>query len=122
MRQWVEQPIGTNTCGQVAIAVLAGISLEEAIKLVGKKGCTSTKDLVKALRSLGFKCPNRCKKMPRPTLGLGQVRCPERKSGWHWVVVDGIKIFDGTNGDTNGNVIWGHTWKMTSFLPITERD
>jgi hypothetical protein len=76
MRQWVKQPTGKNQCGQVAVAVIAGIPLEESIKLIGKKGCTTTKDLVKALRSLGFKCPNRCKTMPKPSLGIAQVKCP----------------------------------------------
>ena len=30
--------------------------------------------------------------MPRPPLGIGQLKCSNRKSGWHWVVVDGDKI------------------------------
>jgi hypothetical protein len=119
MRQWVKQPSGTKTCGQVAIAVIAGISLDEAIKVVGKKGCTTTKDLVKALRKLGFQCPDRCRKMPRPPLAIAQLRTPERKSGWHWVVVDGDKFFDGINGNADGNVMWCGS-KMTSYLPITD--
>lgn len=120
MRQWVKQPSGTKTCGQVAVAVIAGISLEEAIKVVGKKGCTTTKDLVKAIRKLGFKCPDRCKKMNRtPPLAIAQVKYPTRKSGWHWVVVDGNKIFDGQNGNAFGVVQWGHDWRMTSFLSVS---
>lgn len=119
MRQWIKQLPNTNTCGQVAVAVLAGITLQESIKLFGKKGCTKTKDVVKVLRKLGFECPGRCRKMPKPSLGIAQVHRPEH-SGWHWVVVDGDKIFDGVNGDSQGNVRWYNTWKMTSYLPVTD--
>lgn len=125
MRQWIKQPYGKNQCGQVAVAVIAGIPLDESIKLIGKKGCTATKDLVKALRSLGFQCPDRCKQMPRPPLGIAQLHYPSRKrnrtwsANWHWVVVDGDKIFDGSShGNPDGTTKWLRNWKMTSYLPI----
>ncbi|TRO54804.1 hypothetical protein E2P64_08345 [Candidatus Bathyarchaeota archaeon] len=124
-RKWKWQPRGKNQCGQVAVAVIAGISLEESIAVVGKRGCTRTKDLVRALRLMGYECPDRCKKMPRPKLGLGQVRDSTKRSGWHWVVVDGDKIFDGAFGERDGTVTWpidpnGLRWRITSYLPITE--
>lgn len=118
MRSWIKQDPKKHNCGQIAIAVIGECSLEEAIKIVGKKGSTTTKDLAKALRKLRFRCPDRCKKMPKPLLGLGQLRSSSRKSGWHWVVVDGDKIFDGANGFPDGRVHWKDDWKITSYLPI----
>jgi len=117
MRTWIKQPDGKKQCGQIAVAVVAGITLNESILLVGKKGCTRTKDLVTALRKVGYQCPNKCRKMPRPHLAIAQLHHPNRK-GWHWVVVDGDKIFDGTNGNDRGQVVWKNSWRMTSYLPI----
>lgn len=124
-RKWIQQPLGKNQCGQVAVAVIAGISLEESIKVVGKKGCTKTKDLVAALRKLGFKCPDRCKRVTHLTspisLAIAQVHShPRRRSGWHWVVLDGDKIWDGMCGNRSGHVSWDSDWKITSYLPVEE--
>ena len=108
-------------CGQIAVAVIAQIPLDAAKKVVAKRGCTSTKRLVKALRSLGFKCPDHCKRK-RPPLGIAQLHDPKRKNGWHWVVVDGDKIYDGINGNPDGTVNWKPEWKMTSFLPVEGKE
>ena len=121
MRTWIQQKPKSHCCGQIAVAVVAGISLEESIKVVGKKGSTTTKDLAKALRKLGYSCPNRCKKTnPPPELAIAQLKRPSRKSGWHWVVVDGDRIWDGTNGNSLGQVSWLKGEKITSYLPITK--
>lgn len=119
MRTWIKQPSKTRCCGQVAVAVLAGITLEESKKLIKKRGGTQTKHLVAALRKLGFTCPDKCKKMSRPPLGLGQMRTSEKKSGWHWVVVDGDRIYDGSSGNPDGTVNWPVDWRITSYLPVT---
>ncbi len=116
--KWIQQP-PKPICGQVAVAVIADISLEESIKVVGKKGSTTTKDLVKALRKLGYKCPDRCKKMPKPKLAIGQLH-RKNFSGWHWVVVSDNKIYDGINGNPDGTVSWPLDWRITSYLPITK--
>lgn len=52
-------------------------------------------------------------------LAIAQVHDPKRH-GWHWVVIDGYKIFDGVNGNSSGSVIWNDNWKITSYLPITK--
>jgi hypothetical protein len=119
MRTWLKQPDGKNQCGQVAVAVIAGITLKNSIKLIGKKGCTATKDLAKALRLLGYKCPNRLQRKPKPILGLGHLRYPgETRS--HWVTLDGDKIYDGIYGTPDGKVHWKKDWKITSYLPISK--
>jgi hypothetical protein len=119
MRKWIPQLPRRNNCGQIAVAVLTGISVKEATKLIGKKGCTRTKDLVVALRKLGYSCPDQCRKMARPSLGLAKLHLP-KQTGWHWIVVDGSAIYDGVNGDVNGFVRWESNWKITSYLPVTE--
>lgn len=122
MRTWIEQKPNKKNCGVIAVAVIANIPVSLAAETIGKDGATTTKQLVKALRKLGYDCPDRCKKMPRPLLGLGQMRRPKRKSGWHWVVVDGDKIYDGINGKPDGTVDWLKGWRITSYLPITKRN
>lgn len=123
MRKWIRQEPGKNNCGQIAVAVITGKTVEEVSKVIGKKGCTKTKDLIKALRHFGYNCPNKCKKMSRPRLGIGQLHDTNRKSGWHWIVVDGNQTFDGIWGDPNGYVyMWPSTFNITSYLPITKRD
>lgn len=121
-RTWIEQPLKSRICGQIAVAIIANITLENAIKLIGRKrNSTRTKDLTYALRSLGYKCPDRCKKMPvHPKLAIGHLDIPKRKSGWHWVVIDGDKIFDGIYGTPDGKVKWEKGWRITSYLPIEE--
>jgi hypothetical protein len=59
-------------------------------------------------------------KIPRPPLGLGKLKDPKRNGGWHWVVVDGDKIFDGVNGKPDGTVDWLKDWRITSYLPVTQ--
>jgi len=115
---WIEQPYKSRLCGQIAVSVITNLHLKDIIQLLGRNG-TSTKKLVRVLRRLGYTCPDKLKKMPRPSLGIAKLKDPERKSGWHWVAVDGDKIFDGINGTPEGKVHWPKSWRMTSFLPIT---
>lgn len=118
--QWVKQPDGSNLCGQVAVAVVAGISLEKSIELFGKKGCTRTKDVVRVLRQLGFHCPDRLsRKFPLQKVKIAKL-CYPNSNRSHWVVYNENKIYDGINGDKDGNVIWGPKWRITSYLPISK--
>lgn len=120
MRTWIRQKPKTRCCGHIAVAVVAGITLKESKELINRRGGTNTKHLVKALRVLGYQCPNRCRKMSRPELGLGQMKKPTQKNGWHWVVVDGGKIWDGLYGNPDGTVNWEAGWRITSYLPLTK--
>ena len=126
MRTWIEQKPNKKNCGVIAVAVIASIPVNVAAEHIGKDGTTTTKQLVKGLRSLGYKCPDRCKKISRPELGLGQLHYPSRKknrkcsANWHWVVVDGNKIFDGINGKPDGTVDWLEGWRITSYLPVIQ--
>lgn len=120
MRTWIKQKPHSRCCGHIAVAVIAGISLEESKKIINRRGGTSTKHLAMALRKLGFQCPDRCRKMPRPPLGIGQLHKGKKKRSWHWVVVDGDKIYDGLYGNPDGTVNWKEGWGITSYLPVTK--
>ncbi len=119
MRTWIEQKPKKKNCGVIAVAVVASIPVNVAAEHIGKDGTTTTKQLVKALRKLGYKCPDRLKRMPRPPLGIAKLTDPKRKN-WHWVVVDGDKIYDGINGKDDGTVNWKDGWRMTSYLSISK--
>src|ERR1035437_8529670 len=64
---YVEQPDGSSLCGQACVAMVADVSLAEAVQLIGKRGHsgTRTRDLVKALRSLGVGCADKLKRVSR---------------------------------------------------------
>ncbi len=120
MRTWIKQEPKKKNCGVIAVAVIADISLEEAAKAIGKNGTTTTKQLVKGLRALGYKCPNRCTKfkLPLPQMAIAQMRDPNRKSGWHWVAIVNGRIYDGIYGSQDGVVKWPFGAKMTSYLSV----
>lgn len=120
MRTWIEQKPNKKNCGVIAVAVIAGVPVDVAAKHIGKNGATTTKQLAEGLRKLGYQCPDRLQRIPRPQLAIAKMVDPNRKSGWHWVVVDGPRIFDGINGTPEGKVKWKPGWKMTSYLPITK--
>jgi hypothetical protein len=120
MRNWIQQKPNKKNCGVIAVAVIASIPVNVAAEYIGKDGATTTKQLVKALRKLGYKCPDRLKVMPRPPLAIAKLVSKKRKGGWHWVVVDGDKIFDGINGKPDGTVDWYKDDRITSYLPITQ--
>lgn len=123
MKRWVAQPSGTYLCGQVCVAVLCEVELDAGIRLVGHKNSTTTSELVRVLRGQGFELPDRAKPGPRPELGLAVVRARREEgwsSSWHWVVVDGEKIWDGALGLPDGTVLWPETYAITSYVPVYE--
>jgi hypothetical protein len=95
----VRQPPGSNLCGQACLATLLGISLDEAVTLVGVEGGTRTKHLKRALSAMGVPHAS------RRTLGA-----PERddtallffwsadRSAAHWVLWHGRKYYDPISG------------------------
>jgi hypothetical protein len=123
---WIEQPKKSRICGHIAVAVITGKTVLEIINFIGNRNGTKTKQLAKALRNYGFQCPDKCRKMPRPKLGIAQVHFKSRKlnktwsNNWHWVAVSDDKIYDGSFGKPDGTVDWPKDWKMTSFLPVTK--
>jgi hypothetical protein len=80
------------------------VTLDEAKKAVGVNGCTSTKKLQKGLKALGIKA-GRGKLKPiygdltkLPHTGILKVVSEGRRSGWHWVLKVGGKIYCPSRG------------------------
>ena len=46
------QPVGSNMCGQACIAMIAGISIEEAVKAVGHRHSTKTREIVRERKEM----------------------------------------------------------------------
>lgn len=99
----VKQQRNTKVCGQCCVAMLAGISLREAIKVFGHSSATTTKEVRDALRSLGFGTADRLNPLsknidgspyiPKKAQGLVKVSFPGRRE-WHWVVNNYGQILD----------------------------
>lgn len=108
-------------CGLACFAMITGLSLDESERLVGKKRGTRTKDLVIALRKLGYKCQDKLQRInfvnPSPCPGsLVKVVWPDKRS--HWVLVAYNGVYDPADPykctldySECGGVV-------TSFLPI----
>ena len=117
--KWKKQHNKPN-CGQIALAVITNKPLREIYKIVGHDNYTKTKDLVKALRKLGYTCPSRLKTLKEsPELAIAKVS-HKLKYNWHWVVVDKDKIYDGVYGTSSGKVKWKRGHKITSYLCINK--
>lgn len=119
MRTWIKQGV-TRTCGQIAVAVAAGVPLTQVLNYIGHMHGSTTKELIRALKHFGLKCDTKCRVLKeKPKFALAQVHSP-RKPGWHWIVVEGNKIYDGAFGRANGTVDWPSGFRITSYLEIFE--
>lgn len=88
----LKQPRGSRLCGQTCIAMLAGLSLDRVVNLVGPKA-TTVRHLATALGRLGFETSGRLKFADNdsnlPSICIAQVKYPRRRN-WHWILfVDG---------------------------------
>ena len=117
MSRWIAQP-DKQCCGQIAVAIVANISLKESIEIFGHDSYTSTKDIVHVLKFLGFICNKHLKRKRTSILCIAKVWRPEWKQNWHWVVLKGNKIYDGVYGDKTGKAKWPVGAKITSCLNI----
>ena len=123
----VQQPAGSNQCGQACISMLSEISLPEVVKMMGKTGRTRTTDLVHAIRTgrgwmLAMRCPDRLIKVHReyqvlPRNCIVKACSPDRKRS-HWMLV-----YDGAIHDPECCECAPHkdicNWEITSYLPLS---
>ena len=91
MRHLVYQPLDSNLCGQACVATVLGITLEDSIDLVGKRGYTNTRHMREALAKRGFSLGHRMSiKQWLETRSKGtylvRVRWKDRKHT-HWVLI-----------------------------------
>ena len=82
-------------CGQAVIAMLAGVSVKEVIKLVKTDRETTLKDMKSAFRALGIDiCEEKksvTKKEELPEIAMLSLETPKC---WHWSLYFGDKFFD----------------------------
>ena len=94
----IRQPAGSRICGQACLAMLAGIALEEAVRVVGHRRGTKTREILAALDKLGVPHAPRL----RPIRGGQVIKVPsllvvrfgQRRGSWHWVVLNGVDMLD----------------------------
>lgn len=126
----VPQPPNSYSCGQACIAMVTGLSFDEAWKLVGHLNATGTQEIVQALRKAGIRCAGRLHRVSRRWLLLPQhaivaVRRRGYKTSTHWVVYWEGKVYDpgdklGTPPIEAGKQV--PAWDMTAYLEIYGRD
>lgn len=115
----VSAPTGTSLCGQACVAMAAGISLAEAVKAVGHEKAigTETWEIVAALRKLGLKCADRCRRVSKrvpiyPPRALLVIRTKNKKL-YHWML-----YWDGVVWDPREQYPNYDGWEVTSYLEI----
>ena len=83
------QPVDSNVCGQTCIAMLLDMEIDIVVRLMGRRGGTTTKMLSKFLNSRGFKCDDRLTKVSKnwskPNLCIVKLTFDNRNTG-HWVI------------------------------------
>lgn len=96
---FIEQPRGTQNCGQCVAAMLSGRTLDAAIELMGE-GYTSVESLTDALARFDIVLmPNGSTTSERdlpvtPGAILIEICNSKGKTFKHWVAWDGREIFD----------------------------
>lgn len=115
----VYQPENSNLCGQACVASIAGVTLEDAIKVFGgKRSGTSTRQVVDALRKLGVECGDKLirisRKREKTNYCIVKLRSTLHKHR-HWTIYREGFYFDpgvGVLVEYPDHVV------ETSFLPI----
>jgi hypothetical protein len=123
----VQQPKGSNQCGQACIAMLSGCPLEVAIELVGKKGKTRTKDLASVInrRSVGFlvglSCPDRLIPLREKYGDLPRYcivkACSQNRKRSHWMLIFNYLLHDPECPTAPHPDVC--KWDITSYLPLS---
>lgn len=114
-RSALPQPPGSKICGQIAVAAVTGESVERVIEIIGHDRGTKTVELQRALRALGWECPDKCMQVSAfptpPELAIAIVRPVWRRTGnWHWIVTEW--------GEPIQNNEVPECMHITSYLPV----
>lgn len=94
----LKQPPRSRLCGQTCVAMLAGISLAESVKIFGHRHGTKVTDLHQALKTLHIHSDSVLRIVQdgqaMPQTFIAQVKSANRKRGWHWVLVHDGCLYD----------------------------
>lgn len=124
--RWIKQHNYRN-CGQIAVAVLAEVPLKQVESLFGHHHSSYTRELVSALRELGFECPDRRKavrKWPAEDFfGIVHIRAKGDQRGGHFVAIAKGKAWDGCATRSMKFSEWiekelSAGWRITAILPV----
>lgn len=131
---FVKQPQPSSCCGQSCVAMIAGISLDDSIKIFGTKGGTYAKNVISALRELDILCGDKLirisKSKKKSDFCIVLVHASGDDKYLHWVVYANGIYHDpalGQGTDVNGayyNPLTNEWWEYdieryeTSFIPI----
>ena len=91
----------SKVCGQACLAMILGVTLDEACELVGHRKGTKTRELVAVLRAQGKPCGPRL--IPFRRWGLhphfrGLAKLSRGSGNWHWVVIWDDVVYDPLQG------------------------
>lgn len=110
------QPEDSNLCGQTCVAMLAGVSLDEAIEAVGTRAGTCGPALHKALKKFGIKTSKKSIRTKRngiiPENCIARVRT-KGSTGCHWILIWNSGVYDPLKGGSGYEYI-------SSYLKIVE--
>lgn len=126
--RFIKQNPDTRNCGQIAVAMLTNRTVEEIQTIVGHSHGTKTRELISALRGLGYGTADRCHRYIRQftPFGLAQVHSNQRP-GWHWVAVGAGYVWDGNGYGEIGAEVYetcarlfynDETVHITSYLGV----
>jgi hypothetical protein len=112
---------GKPNCGQLAVAMLTERPLAEITQLVAHEHGTKTRELIAALRALGYRCGDRCQRKP-VDFGLAQVH-QGKKHFWHWIAIGDGCVWDGLLDasliiDLYKCLMEARGWRITSYLVV----
>ena len=114
----IKQPEGSSLCGQACVAMLAGVSLEKSVSVFGKRGGTTTKEVIAALKKLGVKCGNKlflAKNHIMTPICIAKLHFSWDKSHTHWTIYHNGVFYDPAIGKTER---YPEGVRVTSFLPV----
>ena len=133
MIKHLRQPVGSSLCDQTCVAMVAGVSLDEAIEAVGCTRGTRIKELADGLNKLGFICDRKLKtlskkkplteQLPSTAIVNTKWRSEHRKTpGGHWVVWHNERIydpeFDFVDRVPQQSWLTNKDWRLTSFAEV----
>lgn len=117
----IMQPPGSWLCGQTCVAMIAGITLEQSIRIFGKRSGTTTKQVIRALRETGIECGDiliRARNHERPAFCMAVVHFRGERYT-HWTIWKNGRYYDPAIGiiDEYPEDAW-----VTSYLPIYDKE
>lgn len=119
-----------RNCGQIAVACLAECPVAAVEAIIGHDHSTYTRDLIKAIRTLSLRCPDR--RQSRKTFptssdaGIMLILPNGKKSGGHWVAVGGGFAWDGTTSEPMALEVYEKLVELRRFhiagwLPVEDQ-